>query len=150
MKKGTILLCVAHSDDEVISMGGSIAKFTKEGKNVIVVIFSYGAESLPWLKERHVIETRVKEAMNIDNFLGVKKTIFMGLSDSKMEEKMERRNTEEKLRRIIEKYKPEKIFTHAVDPHTNHRMVHKTVLKVIDSIKKEIPVYTFDIWKMFD
>jgi len=150
MGKKTIMICAAHADDEVISMGSSIVKFTKEGKEVIVVIFSYGAESLPWLKEKHVIETRVKEAVKIDKFLGVKKTIFMGLSDVKMEEKMVRMRTEERLKRLIEKYDPEKIFTHSIDPHFNHRIVHRTVLKVIDTIKKDIPVYTFDIWKMLD
>lgn len=150
MKKQTILVCVSHSDDQVIGMGSSIAKFASEGKDVIVVIFSYGAESVPWMKEKHIIETRVKESMKIDKFLGAKKTIFLGLSDKNMEEKIKKFKTEKKLELIIKKYSPEKIFTHALDPHPNHRIVHKTVLKVLDSMKKNIPVYTFDIWKMFD
>ena len=40
-----ILIIAAHPDDEVLGCGGSIAKWTKEGKNVHVLIMAEGATS---------------------------------------------------------------------------------------------------------
>jgi len=47
-KNETILVFSAHSDDFVIGAGGTIAKYTEEGKKVIAVVFSYGERSHPW------------------------------------------------------------------------------------------------------
>src|SRR3989344_3201626 len=52
------------SDDESISMGGTIAKYSTEGKKVIVIIFSYGEASLPHLKPEYVKEVRLKKTYN--------------------------------------------------------------------------------------
>ncbi|MFA4887817.1 MAG: PIG-L family deacetylase, partial [Candidatus Nanoarchaeia archaeon] len=42
MDKETILVFAAHPDDEIIGVGGTIAKYAQEGKDVIVTIFSDG------------------------------------------------------------------------------------------------------------
>lgn len=42
----------AHPDDEVLGAGGTIAKYAREGKKVIAVIFSYGESSHPWMKKK--------------------------------------------------------------------------------------------------
>ena len=40
-----ILILAPHPDDEILGVGGTIAKYSKEGKNNYVVIFSYGEVS---------------------------------------------------------------------------------------------------------
>ena len=62
MKKDNILCIVAHSDDQVISMGSTIIQYASEGKNIISLILLYGERSGPWLKESYLIKTRVKES----------------------------------------------------------------------------------------
>jgi LmbE family N-acetylglucosaminyl deacetylase len=56
--------------------------------------------------------------------------------------------TVEKVKEIIKKYNPDKIFTHTFyDMHPHHRAVHKIVTKATDQIKnKDYPIYTFDVW----
>ncbi len=40
-----ILIIVAHPDDEVLGMGGTIKKLTKQGHNVKIVILATGITS---------------------------------------------------------------------------------------------------------
>ncbi len=52
-----------------------------------------------------------------------------------------------KLKDIIKKYNPERIFTHSsADIHPDHRAVNSIVNKTLDSFKNDIKVFTFDVW----
>lgn len=137
-----ILVFVAHGDDQIIGMGGTISKYVKEGKKVIVVIFSYGELSRPLEKVSVVVDKRLKEAEEVDEFLTVEQTLFLGVPDLKVEANEEIIG---KIRKIIEDYKPDKIFTHSYyDIHRDHRAVNKAVLNAVDK-KGNIDVFTFGI-----
>jgi len=69
VKKETILILGAHSDDFVIGAGGTMAKYTQEGKKIISVVFSYGEKSHPWLKEDVVQKMRSEEAAKASKLL---------------------------------------------------------------------------------
>ncbi len=148
-----ILIFSAHSDDEAVAMGGTISKYSSQGKNVIIVIFSNGAGSSPWLKEGVVIEERIKEAEEVRKFLGAKETIFLGLKDGKLNEEIKKPKTKNKLKEIIKKYKPKQVFTHSsLDPHQDHRAVNRITLQVLDEIdkKKTISTFTYEVWNVIN
>ncbi|MEK6973772.1 MAG: PIG-L deacetylase family protein [Nanoarchaeota archaeon] len=143
-----ILVFGAHADDESIAMGGTIAKYSKEGKNIIVVIFSSGSASNPLLKEEVIADIREKEAKKIKKILGIKTFIFLGLNDQKLMKYVNDRQFIEKIRTILDDYKPTKIFTHArADPHRDHQAVNKIIMKATSHEKyHNYNVYTFDVW----
>lgn len=146
-KKESILVLCAHSDDHVIGAGGTLAKYAEEGKKVIVVIFSYGELSHPWLKRKHSVEMRVKEAQKASEVIGAKETIFFGLQERKFSEEIIKKDIADKLKRIIRKYRPSKILTHSIDdPHPDHKALNKFVLDLADKIKYRGHIYVFDIW----
>jgi len=149
MKKQNILCIVAHSDDQVFGIGGTTAKYASEGKNVISLILLYGEKSDPWIKEDYMIKTRIKESQKIDKYLGIKETIFLGIKE-KDYKKLDDKKTKQKIKEIILKYKPIKIFTHSPDMHHEHRLVHKVVLEIFDSLKINSSLYTFTIWSLVD
>lgn len=149
--KETILVCCAHADDETIGMGGTIAKYSKEGIDVITVIFSFGENSSPWLKADNLILDRKKEAKAIGEFLGSKETIFMGLRDTHLNEEIKDPKIKEVLKKVFMRFKPSRIFTHASsDPHKDHRSVNELVAKTIAEYDKEnkIGLYTFEVWNV--
>lgn len=149
----TILIFCAHSDDEVIGMGGTIAKYSKEGKKVVVIIFSYGEKSSPWLKEEVVIHDRTKEAEAIGSFIGSSKTIFLGLEDTKLYEEIKNKKVKNKIKEMIRMYNPNKVFTHSSwDPHIDHRPVNKVVVEVLDELDKErkISLFEFEVWDVLN
>ena len=144
----TVLLLCAHSDDEVFGAGGTIAKFAKEGKRVINVVFSYGEKSHMWLKKDAIAKIRIQEAKEADKLLGCKKTIFFDLKEGKYLEK--ERKTVKDIIKIIKMYKPAKIFTHSHDdPHPDHRAINKMALIAIAKSNLDCDVYLLDVWNAF-
>ena len=147
-KQDTILVVCAHSDDQIFGVGGTLAKYSKEGKNIKTIIFSYGENSHPWLKEKVTIQMRVKESYEADRVIGGGGVLFYNLKEGNFVEEVEKNNVKDKLKKIFLKHHPSKIFTHSIDdPHPDHKAVVNTVLDVFDQTKlPNSHVYTFDVW----
>lgn len=147
MKKETIVIFGAHLDDEVLAAGGTIKKYSQEGKKIISVTFHTGGASKPWIKENLVIKERLKETKKIHKMLGVSETICLEIQEFKRKKEAEKKEAIKKVKAIIKKHKPSKIFCHSkLDIHQDHRFVHKVVLKAIEEINYKGDVYAFDIW----
>ncbi len=144
-KMETIVVCSAHSDDFVIGAGGTIAEYTSLGKKVIVLVFSYGEKSHPWLKEDIVQKMRSEEAFEASKILQCK-TMFFDLREFHFLEDYEK--IEEKMVRLMKETRPSKIFTHSFeDPHPDHKAVHTITLDVIAKLGELKPeVYTYSVW----
>ena len=147
----TILVMGAHSDDQIIGAGATIARYSQEGKRVVVVIFANGDKSSPWLKKGTLVEERINESVNIDKYLGCNDTLFLGLPDGDITEQAAKKKVILQVAKIINEYKPKTILTHSnQDPHPDHRGVHQSVVKALDIIdkKKTINLYAFEIWNV--
>lgn len=75
----TILVIAPHADDEVLGMGGCIARFSKLGRKVVVAVLTgHGDKPHPlWKRETwKKIRAECRQAANI---LGVQKVIFRDL-----------------------------------------------------------------------
>lgn len=146
----TIMALVAHSDDEIVGCGGTLSKYKKEGKDVIVVIFSYGEKSHPHLKEEVVSSTRQREAEDIDKFFE-RESIFFGLEEGKIKEEANQKNIRDQIKILVRRYKPEIIFTHSsLDPHPDHKAVNNIVLDTLKKIKYKGMIYTFEVWNILN
>jgi LmbE family N-acetylglucosaminyl deacetylase len=148
-KKPTVLVLGAHSDDPTFGAGGTIAKYAQEGKKVKSIIFSYGELSPPHLKPEIVRKTRVKEADRADKILGGSGVTFFDLKEGRFPQGIKDQRIKAKLKKILQKEKPEKIFTHgANDAHPDHIAIHYLIKEMMK--KKEITceVYCFDIWNV--
>ena len=66
----SILFLIAHNDDQLIGAGGTIAKYAKEGKKVVTIIFSFGESSNPLEQDIFTRRTRVKESKQAAKVLG--------------------------------------------------------------------------------
>ncbi|MGC8971313.1 MAG: PIG-L deacetylase family protein [bacterium] len=117
-----ILVFGAHPDDEIIGVGGTIAKLSKMGKEVYVVTFTAGETgySRPEEKDR-IADTRLKEAQSSDRILGIKERVILGRPTQGV---VNDRETYQECVRLIRKYRPDVIFTHwNRDKHRDHRAV---------------------------
>ena len=147
----SVLIICAHSDDQIFGPGGTVAKYAKEGKKVHTIIFSYGEQSLPLQKKEYTIKSRVKEAIDVDKYLGGHGVTFLGLEETKFSEQFIKKGMYLKLRRLILKYNPSIIFTHSVDdPMPDHRALNKLLLETIDKMRYKCDVYMFDVWNLFN
>ncbi len=148
---GSVVVFCAHSDDQIIGPGGTLAKYASQGVKVYTVIFSYGEAVHPLLKKRVVKKMRAEESYEADKVIGGSGVVFLGLRDGLIGEDLNKKKTEVKrmVTRFLKK-NPEKVFTHSLDdPHPDHRAVCKFVLECVDSLKKPAEVYGFQIWNPF-
>jgi len=147
----TILVFCAHSDDEAISMGGSIAKYVSENIKVIKIVFSSGEKSSPHLREDYVKKERSKETDIACSYIGICESINLNLKDTMLKKEIERSFVAKRVRELIMLNRPEKIFIpSAKDPHPDHRAVNKCVMNVINSMKKHYSVYAYEVWNIID
>ena len=149
--KETILVFCAHNDDQIIGPGGTLAKYAKEGKQFKTYVFSYGVSSHIHYKEGVIIQTRIKEAYESDKIMGGSGIFYFGLKEGKFEKEVKQKKIDEKIKKIIKKEKPSKIFTHSFDdPHPDHRAAVKIITKIVGDIKYKVDVYSFDVWNPFN
>lgn len=158
MSKNILVFC-AHSDDEAVGMGGSIAKYIGEGNEIIKVVFSYGQRSHPHWHERIVTKERLKETDKANKYLGISRTINFGLTDSQyfgfmgsqVAKEAEEQEINKKVETLIKKYNPEKIFLpFKKDSHADHRAVYEVVTQAILKLRKKYQMYGFECWDLGD
>lgn len=122
----SVLILVAHPDDETIGIGGTIRKLADSGCEITVVFFTNGEEGFtdPILKER-IAEIRKGEVKEVQKVLGFKNYEFLGYPDMGLEND---KKTFKKTIELIRNYKPNIIFTHStIDKHRDHRILHEIV-----------------------
>lgn len=146
----TVLFLCAHNDDQLLGAGGTIAKWSKEGKRIVTIIFSFGENSHPLQQDVVTRKTRVKESKKAAKILGEEGHYYIGLKETRFQEGIDEKNIHEKIKNMIEKIKPGKIFTHSMDdPHPDHRAVYRFTLELIEDINYKGEVYSFNIWNYF-
>lgn len=144
--KATIVFC-AHSDDQILGCGGSMAKYSKKDHDIYTIIFSYGENSHFWLKRNFSINMRKKESEAADKIIKGKGVRFFDLKESKFKENKE--ETKQRIKSTINSINPVRIFLHSVnDPHPDHNDVNKIVLETIDEMSYKGDVYSFDVWNI--
>lgn len=143
----TVLAIGAHNDDHIIGAGGALIKYAKEGKRFKAVIFSYGEVSHPHLKPEVIVAKRIREADESDKMMGGSGIIYLGAYDRTFDDDVELLGIKDKIKRIICKEHPSKIFTHAPDDaHPNHRAAHKVVMDAVAELEEKPEVYSFEVW----
>lgn len=146
MAQKTIMTVCAHNDDQIIGAGGTIVRHVQQGGKAVTLVMCFGEMSHPHLRREVVVKTRVKESDRAKKIIG-DEVFYFGLPEGDIAETAQKRRIKEKLKIMIHKYKPEKIFTHSTDdPHPDHRATLKVLLAAVDEIGYRGEVYTFDVW----
>lgn len=138
MKK--VLVIVAHPDDEVLGMGGTIAKLVKEGATVDILIVTDGSSS-QYRDSDHlaeIIEAKKKETHNCANVLGVRDIYYGELPDMKLDSTPHVR-INQVVEEVIDKVQPDTVFTHFWgDVNMDHQNVYKSTLVAVRPVLGQI------------
>lgn len=128
------MIVAAHPDDAEFGVGGSVARWTKEGKTVVYVVCTSGDKGT---SDRNVDPERLagireKEQIAAANLLGVREVIFLRYADQGLEDTPEFRK---QIVRQIRVYGPRVVVTS--DPyrryiwHRDHRITGQVTLDAI-------------------
>lgn len=115
-----VLIIAPHPDDEIIGVGGTIAKRAKAGDEVYVCIVTKGKSPL---FNSDFIEQGRRECREADAKLGVKETIFLDFP-AVMLETIPRYELNGKVAEVVQNIKPEEVYIpHRGDMQIDHQMV---------------------------
>lgn len=131
MKK--ILVIAAHPDDEVLGMGGTIKKLSKDGNEVHLLIVTDGSSSQYSDSKclEKIIKEKIDETTNCANILGIKSIYYGNLPDMKLDV-----TPHVKINKVIEsiinKVEPDMVFTHFWgDVNKDHQAVYASTLVAV-------------------
>ncbi len=128
------MVVTPHPDDAEFGVAGTVARWTREGKQVVYVVCTNGNKGTSDinLKPEQLAEIRKKEQMDAAKVLGVRDVIFLGHPDQGLEDTPEFRK---QIVRLIRQYRPDVIVT--ADPyrryiwHRDHRIAGQVVLDAV-------------------
>jgi N-acetylglucosamine malate deacetylase 1 len=120
-----IMVIAPHPDDEVLGVGGTIARFAAEGAEVYVVIATrgYPPEYAP-----ECTENVRREALAAHQILGVKQTIFLPLPAANLDT-VPHREINLQLIEAIQNLQPEVLYIPFIgDIHIDHQRIFTSAL----------------------
>jgi len=138
-----IVILAAHPDDEVLGCGGTAARLSKEGHDVIPVIV---CENATVRYEDNMKKELEQAALRCAEILGVSKPVFLGMPDQKLDtySALDMAKTIEK---IIHAHKPEIVFTHhGGDINKDHQVIFEATMVAVRPVPTNIvrTVYTYE------
>ena len=130
----TILVVTPHPDDAEGGAGGTIAKWTSEGKKVVLVVCTNGDKGTSdrAISPEELAATREKEQLNAAKVLDIAQVVFLRFPDQNLEDCVDFRKA---LVRQIRKHRPDLVLT--IDPnrpyirHRDHYMTGRVTLDAV-------------------
>ena len=139
-----ILVIVAHPDDEVLGMGGTISKYCRNGHDVKIIIMATGIfarRSSNFVNNREYetshktekqmiqqVEKLRQHAKKSAKIMGVSKIEFFDFPDNEMD-KVSLLEVVKTIEKTIANFKPDMVYTHSQhDVNVDHRILYEATL----------------------
>jgi len=129
-----VLVVTPHPDDAEFGVAGTVAKWTRQGKQVVYVVCTNGNKgtSDPDITPNQLAKIRQHEQRSAAEILGVREVIFLENPDQELEDTPEFRK---QIVRMIRTYRPETVVT--ADPyrryiwHRDHRIAGQVTIDAV-------------------
>jgi LmbE family N-acetylglucosaminyl deacetylase len=126
VKDKTILVVVAHPDDAEAFCGGTIARLTRAGNAVTLVVCTNGDRGSHdhHVRPSELVSVRRQEEEEACRILGLETTIWLGYRDGELSHMTDLR---ERLIRVIRQIQPDILLTFDPWKHYEFHADHRTV-----------------------
>ena len=143
-KPAYAMVVTPHPDDAEYGIAGTVARWVKEGKDVVYVVCTNGDKGTSDINMKPEVLAKIREKEQLDaaNVLGVREVIFLRHPDQGMEDTYEFRK---QLVRLIRMYRPDIVAT--TDPylrymwHRDHRIAGQVVLDAVFPFARDFLAY---------
>lgn len=142
----TVLIVAAHTDDEALGCGGTIARHVAEGNSVYAVFLADGVTSRSDATNEES-KKRNNAAARAHEILGIKKSYMLGFPDNRMDG-IPLLDIVQKLEGVLDEIKPHIIYTHHYgDLNVDHQITHKAVMTACRPVPKSPiqEIYSFEV-----
>lgn len=143
MNHQTLLVILAHPDDESFPIGGTLAKYAAEGARVVLVSATRGEAGIRGLTPESAGEIRARELQQAAKTLGVSEVRFLGYRDGELSII----NLEEirlQVVGLIREIDPQVVITFGPDGisgHPDHVAMHEIVTQAFDQVQPAACLY---------
>jgi LmbE family N-acetylglucosaminyl deacetylase len=133
-KPAQVMVVTPHPDDAEYGVAGTVARWAKEGREIIYVVCTNGDKgtSDTNMKPEELAKIRELEQLSAANLLGVREVIFLRHPDQGLEDTPGFRK---EIVRLLRMYRPEIVVT--ADPyrryiwHRDHRIAGQVTLDAV-------------------
>ena len=134
MQEYDVMIIAPHPDDPEFGIGGTVARWTREGRKVIYIICTNGDKGSddPEITSERLGKIRIAEQKEAALTLGVSEVVFLRHEDQSLEDTADFRK---EIVKVIRTYKPHTVA--APDPyrkyvwHRDHRITGQVVLDAV-------------------
>ena len=128
----SILIIVAHPDDEVLGCGASIAKWSELGEELHILIMAEGATSRYASRDDGLKSEEMsllsKQAYTAGDILGATSVKLLGLPDNRMDS-IDRLDVVKLIEKEVNRIAPHTVVTHhGGDLNIDHKIIHESVV----------------------
>lgn len=139
----TLLVILAHPDDESFPMGGTLARYAAEGAYIILVCATRGEAGIPGLSSQAAGQVRERELQAAAKALGLAEVRFLGYHDGQLSQ-AEPEQVIGQLLKIMQEIRPQAVITFGPDGisgHPDHLAIHRFTTQAFD--RAGLPGYLF-------
>lgn len=123
-----ILVIAPHADDEILGVGGVMARNIAEGNEVYVCVVTRGEEPL-FTKE--LVDKLRAETLAAHKFLGITKTYFLEYP-AVMLEGVPRYKLNQSIMDVVSEVEPDEVYIpHSGDMQKDHQLVNEAVMVAV-------------------
>lgn len=138
MKK--VLVIAAHPDDEVLGVGGTVAKLSAKGVDCHLLIVTDGSSS-QYRDSDHlleIIEAKKLETKGCADLLGFNSIHYGELPDMKLD-KTPHIVINQVIEKVIDEVRPDTVFTHFWgDVNRDHQEVYNSTLVAVRPVMRQV------------
>ncbi len=144
-----VMAIFAHPDDPEFMIGGTIAKWAREGAHICYVIITDGSAGSndPHMTKETLVALRQQEQRAACDTAGVKDLIFLGYTDGVLEPTLQLRRD---LTRMIRRFKPTIVvcgdptawfYSSGYINHPDHRAAATAALEAVFPSAETLPIF---------
>jgi LmbE family N-acetylglucosaminyl deacetylase len=134
MLNQTLLVILAHPDDESFPMGGTLAKYAAQGVRVELICATRGEAGIPGKSPVETAQIRERELRAAASVLGLSKVHFLGYEDGKLAAANAEAVVQDLVRRMWQ-IRPNAVITFGPDGisgHPDHLAIHRFTTQAFD------------------
>jgi len=141
-----VLVIAAHTDDEALGCGGTIARHVAEGDKVYAVFIADGVTSRLKADQNDLI-SRNSAAEQARKVLGIHESYYLGLPDNRLDS-IPLIVVIQSIEPIISRLQPNIIYTHhSGDLNIDHQITHQAVMTACRPMPGSglLEIYAFEV-----
>jgi len=137
-RERTLVVVLAHPDDESFAIGGTLARYAAEGVAVHLIVATLGEAGIPGKEPREAAAIRQSELLMACGALGIRTLEFLGFADGQLSE-IDDESAVARLLDTLRRARPDVVITFGPDGisgHPDHLAVHRWTTAAFDRLSR--------------